>query len=49
VKELQGLMSQMPRRAASKRDAQIDPEKWREWIESLADTPAPEDESEPRA
>jgi regulatory protein len=43
-KELQGLLQQIPRRAVSKRDAQIDPEKWREWIESLAETPEPLEE-----
>jgi regulatory protein len=45
VKELQGLMQSMPRRRRSPQaGAEIDPEKWREWVESLADTPEEEGE-----
>ena len=46
VKELQGLLQAMPRRTSSRgSSAAIDPEKWQEWVESLADLPEPEDES----
>lgn len=50
VKELQGLMERLPRRAASRgAAAAIAPEKWQEWLESLADFPEEEDSPEPRA
>ena len=45
VRELQGLLQAMPRRTSSRgKDAAIDPEKWREWVESLADLPEHEEE-----
>jgi regulatory protein len=49
VKELHGLMRAMPRRRPSRRagtnsqSPAIDPEKWQEWVESLADLPEPEE------
>ena len=49
VKELQGLMRAMPRRRPSRREGAnsestaVDPEKWQEWVESLADLPEPEE------
>jgi len=47
AKELQGLMKGMtqgmPRRTAQRGPAGIDPEKWQEWIESLAEAPDPEE------
>ena len=52
VKELQGRMRAMPRRKTSRKAAgaesqatnpAIDPEKWQEWVESLADLPEPEE------
>jgi len=43
IKELQGLLQGLPRRTSSRGSgAAMDPEKWREWVESLADLPEPE-------
>jgi regulatory protein len=45
VKELQGLFQAMPRRKSSRGDnAEIDPAKWQEWVESLSDLPEPAEE-----
>ena len=43
-KELQGLLQGLPRRTSSRGgNAAIDPEKWQEWVASLADLPEPEE------
>jgi regulatory protein len=45
VKELQGLLQGLPRRTSSRgSSAAMDPEKWREWVESLSDLPEPEED-----
>ena len=44
-KELQGLLQGLPRRTSSRGShAAIDPERWQEWVESLADLPEPQEE-----
>ncbi len=46
VKELRGLMPRTARGASKPGEAGIDPEKWREWVESLADLPEIEQREE---
>ena len=44
VKELQGLLQCLPKRTSSRgSNAAIDPEKWQEWVASLAELPEPEE------